>query len=271
MGADSVLCSWPLPKESILTSVKGECHVIPQSDISVLNYVMYGVEGWIVQSTNAADFQDQNTLWDTAVPKDDSGDDDLDISTTEDVTSFIEAGEVTPSQLFDQELLGPKRVFQREKMLSFANAPSGFKDATPDTYIPGDQFDIDITTRYKVQRQSGLLFAFGAPDFLAAVDNDVVPQLGGLATNASMYALRFLGNFLDNAMVSLIGLEEAGAETPYVEILDFIEELLEKVNVGSAGGSWFAVNWSAGMRATAQITVPGFLRHNALGPDSQAR
>lgn len=270
-GADSVLWSWPLPKECVLNQLQGEVHMIPGGDLTVTDVVMYGCEGWIVQSEAAADFQSQDTLWDTGVPKDDSSSDVLDTTFTTNTISMMEAGEINVAQLFDQELLGPERFFQREKMLSYANAPSGFKDATPDTCIPADTFPVNVGKRYLSRRQSGVLVGIGSPDFAATNDNDVIPQLGALGTAQSMYAMRFMENYLDSAMVALITLVEAGAETPYDEILDFVQSLLEKMNSGGGGSGRFdPVTWTASGVATAGIMVPGRVRHSTIGPDSQA-
>jgi len=270
-GADQVMFSWPLPKECIFNQFSGEVHVKPLGDMPIDEVAIYGCEGWIVQSDSALDFQNQDTLWDTSVPKDDSNDDALDTTFVSNSVSFIEAGHVNVAQLFDQELLGPKRFFQRQKMLSFANAPSGFKDATPDTYVPADTFQLNLGARYKAMRQSGILVAMGSPDFSQADDNDVIPQLGTLPTAQSMYALRFIENYLDSAMVALIGLTEAGADTPYDEILDFVEELLEKVNLGGGGSAIFnPVTWSGAGVAIAGISVPGRIKHSSIGPDSEA-
>jgi len=270
-GADAVLWSWPLTKESVLNQMQGEVHMITQEDMSTLEVSMYGAEGWIVQSDSAADFQQQDAMWDASVPKDDSSADLLDTSFAANVISMMEVGEINVAQLFDQELLGPERFFQREKILSYATFPSGFKAGTPNTYIPGDVFPVNIGKRYKATRQSGVLFGIGSPDFAAASDPHVVPQLGSLATAQSMYALRFLENYLDSAMVSLIGLTEAGADTPYDEILDFVQELLEKINSGGGGSSQFEpVTWTAAGVATAGIQVPGRIQHTSIGPDSQS-
>lgn len=270
VGSDAAIVAWPIPAGGSLVALKGEAHLVPQEDIGITDVVMYAMEGWICRTEVLSDFQAMQTLWNAAVPKD-TALSTLDEDDASDSQSFFEAGLVNLAQVFGQEVLGPERVFQREKMLSFANAPSGFKDATPDTYIPAEAFEINVRKKYTVRDFNGLLLGVGSPDYAVANDDDIIPQLGGLGTRQSFYALRFLQEFMDMAMISLIGLVEAGAETPYTDILTFIQELLERMNVGGGGSLQFeGTNWSSAVRATAGIQVPGMFNHQTLGPDAQA-
>ena len=173
MGEDLCLTAWPLPADGSLVQLRGEVHMIPQEDIGVTDVVMYGCEGWIGRTETPADFQDMQTLWDSAVPKDQAGVQILDPGDALITESMIQIGEVALAQVLGQEVLGPERFFQKESMLSFANAPSGFKDATPDTYLPAEQFSLNIMKKYTVRDFNGVMVGIGAPDFIATDDNDV--------------------------------------------------------------------------------------------------
>ncbi len=245
--------------------------MVPQEDIGITDVVMYGCEGWIARTEILTDYQDMNTLWDSAVPKNQAGVQVLDPNDAVIAESFFQLGEVALAQILGQEVLGPERIFQRESMLSFANAPSGFKDATPDTYIPAQVFQINVGKKYTVRDFNGLMFGIASPDYAVADDNDIIPVLGSVGTRQAFYALQFLEEYMDMAMISLLGLTEAGAESPYVDVLTFIEELLERVNAGGGGSLQFeGTNWTGAMRATAGIQVPGMIQHTTLGPDAQA-
>ncbi len=245
--------------------------MIPQEDIAVTDIVMYGCEAWIARTEILTDYQDMNTLWDSAVPKNQAGVQVLDPNDAVVTESFFQQGEVALAQILGQEVLGPERIFQKESMLSFANAATGFKDATPDTYLPAEAFKLNVGKKYTVRDFNGLMVGIGSPDYVVADDNDIIPVLGSVGTRQAFYALQFLQEYMDMAMISLLGLTEAGAESPYVDILTFLEELLERVNIGGGGSSRFEPTaWTGAMYATAGILVPGMLSHSTLGPDAQA-
>ncbi len=270
-GADVCLMSWPIPAGGSLVGLTGDVHMIIEEDVGLTDVCMYGLEAWIARSETLTDFQNQETLWDTAVPKDQAGVQDLDPDDTLITESMIQIGEVALAQILGQEVLGPERVFQKESLMSFANAPSGFKDATPDTFVAAEPTNIRVMKKYTVRDFNGLMIGAGSPDYAAADDNDVIPQLGAVGTRQSFYGLRYLAEFMDSALISLLGVTEAGAAIPYDHILSFIEELLERIQIGGGGSGRFEpVNWAAAGRATAGILLPGTFPMQTLGPDAQA-
>lgn len=267
-GQDEALVAFPVPADSTVVYFKGECHLMPGAPIDFQDVALYGAEAWLLQSDTAGDFFAMNTLWDSFVPKDASAEVLDDVSTV-DVAASQEIGLINVSQLFEQEVLGPERAFQREKMISLANRPTGFATGT-NTFFPTDQFQINISKKYRVSENSGLLFGVSSPDMLAATaNNDVVPGSAFGETEA-FYVMRYLSDFIQNAMVAVIQLFEAGAESPYEELMDFIQILLEDVNTVSAVGAWTTVVWTAAVRATCGIKVPGSMARVTIGPDAEA-
>lgn len=267
-SSDSAVISWPVPNECVVNSIKGECHVAGEAVQAIDNVSMYAVEGWILQSESpATDFLDQDALWDAAVPKDDDLA-DLDSSWVADTDPVKEMGEVSVSQLFDQELLMPERVFQREKLISLANSAAiGFLPGTPDTFIPTDFFHINVTKKYKVMFDSGLVFGFASPAMNASADNDIIDDT---AFQDGFYILKFLEEFIDKAMIDITGKFEAGAESPYEDIMTFLLVTLEKVNAEGTAMVWTSSTWGVAMKGIMGLRVPGRFSHTTMGPDGQA-
>lgn len=267
-GTDEALLAFPIPADSTVVYFKGECHIVPGAAIDFQDIALYGAEAWILQTDTAGDFFDMNVLWDSFVPKD-STIELLDDTSTSDVAASQEIGLINVSQLFEVEVLAPERIFQREKMLSLANRPTGFATGT-NTFFPTDTFDINISKKYNVKTDSGLVFGISSPDMAATgANNDVIPGSAFGETEA-FFVMRYLGEFMQNAMVAVVTLFEAGAESPYEDLMDFLQILLEDVNVTSSVGAWTPIIWTAAARATCGIRVPGTMTHDTIGPDAEA-
>ncbi len=75
-------------------------------------------------------------------------------------------------------------------------------------------------------------------------------------------------DFLDKAMIEATFFTEAGAESPYEDIMNFLIDTLEEVNENTV--LFEAGVWRVWAKGTAGIETPGRMAHTALGPDSQA-
>jgi len=70
--------------------------------------------------------------------------------------------------------------------------------------------------------------------------------------------LQYLETVLEKAFFQLIGLTEAGAETPYEEAAAFVGQFLEQAAVDESGGASLGqVTYSVVTKATYEIDVPG--------------
>ena len=68
--------------------------------------------------------------------------------------------------------------------------------------------------------------------------------------------------------MSLIGLVEAGAETPFVDSATFIASLIEDDVFEGTSGSFLAVAWTVITQATFDISVPGRIAQKTLTSDA---
>lgn len=271
-GTDDPIFAFPIPGGCVQNYMKGEFHFLgPILGLPCDEIIMYGLEGWILKSDDFTDFQTIANLWDAMVPKDD-GVVELDDDFANDADNFFEPGLVNPSQLFDQELLGPERVFQRQQMLTIANASfAAFIPGTPNKYIPSQFVPISVMKKYRVMDDSALLWGISSPNIDALTTNDDTFRGTTLAVDG-FYIMRYITDFLDKAMVDLVGggLTESGAESPYEDIMDFLLLLLESPGRDSSVADWSAITWSIAGKMTGGCKVTGSLVHTTLGPDAQA-
>lgn len=266
-GADSALLAWPLPSDSTLNFLKGECHCMIQSaTVPGTQVAMYGAQGWLLKSEVVADFEVMDTLWDKFVPKDNDVV-DLDSSIVADTDSMYEPGFINVSQMLDVEVGDPHRFFNRNKIVSWMTSFRGFSP-TVTTHHPNDFFKFGIPNKFKARENMGVLFGFGSPDMAnAAVDPEVIVGTAGSSTDA-FFILKHMEDFLDKAMIEASAFTEAGAESPYEDIMNFLINTLEGINENTV--LFEAGVWRVWAKGTAGIEVPGRMAHTSLGPDAQA-
>ncbi len=266
-GADSALLAWPVPSDCKLFFLKGECHLMIQSaTVPGTQVAVYGAQGWLLKSEVTTDFDVMDTLWDKMVPKDNDVV-DLDDSLVADTDSMFEPGSVSVPQLLDQEIHDPHRWYNRHKIVSWMSSFRGFSP-TVTTHHPNDFFKFEIDKKYKMREHYGCLFGVGSPSMAGAgVDTDVIEGTSGTARDG-FFVLKHMEDFLDKAMIEASAFTEAGAESPYEDIMNFLIDTLEEVNENTV--LFEAGVWRVWAKGTAGIDTPGRLAHTALGPDSQA-
>lgn len=265
-GADAAIIAWPIPNKCTLNYLKGEFHLLINTALALTNAVVYGCEGWILQSETSSDFGAMNTLWDKFVPKDNDTI-DLDDAVTADTNTMIELSRVNVAQVLDQEIGGPERIFKRNKLITGINSFNNLL-TTSVTYLGNDFFTYDISKKYRVRQDSGILFGVGSPDMAAVgAQDDVIPSTSG-NNRDNFFMLKHLEDFLDYAMIEATAFTETGAESPYEDIMTFLVTLLESVNENTS--LFTASSWNVWGKGMAGIETPGRMSHTSLGPDAQA-
>lgn len=265
-GADAAILAWPIPAKCSLNYLKGEVHIIGSSAVALNLAHVYAVQGWLLKSETPNDFSVMDTLWDKFVPKD-TDTIDLDSAVGANTASMMELANVNVAQLLDQEIGSPERIFNRSKLLSPINGYTQLLNSN-NLYFPNDYFDLSISKKYSVRENTGLIFGVGSPDMVdVGVNNDVVPTTSGDSFDG-FYVLQHIEDFLDKAMIEATPFTEAGAESPYEDIMNFLIDTLESVNENTV--LFEAQTWAVWGKAIAGIRTPGRLAHTAIGPDAQA-
>lgn len=267
VGTDQIMTSYPLPAGGRLNGVHLRCHVLGPEGATFQQVVMYGMAGFVVPVPDPDGATLLNALWDQLIPKDideASGVLDLDTGST-DVTPEFEMGEPDWSGVFNLTSLNPQQIFKRRRLLSTVNGMVNYEvvDAGADLWVPGEYFATQLKRNVTVGMPSMVLFGFSAPSL---DDTNQTPLI--IPTEIQWTLLQYLEITLENAFMSLIGLVETGAETPFVDSATFIASLIEDDVFEGTAGAFLAVAWTCFTQATFDISVPGRIQQKTLTSDA---
>ena len=134
-----------------------------------------------------------------------------------------------------------------------------FVSGTPNQYLPTDYFKVKVGSRQRVSQPSAVLFGFSIP----SLDRTTATQETALAENR-WAQMKFIGTVVENALQSVIGLVEAGAETPWEDAAQFIAALLEPDVVEETAGNFASPSMIVYARMTFDVSVPGELAVGSL-------
>lgn len=257
-NVDQVVAACPIPDEGTVNNVRGEVHVIGQEEHTVIRGAMYGFDGFILPVHDPDQVDSYQTLWDEQVPKE-AGDGaagfDLDTQTAV-TSSHFEPGVSDTEALIDVNNL--TQVYSRRKLITFASRPAGFEAigsaGDVNLYTPTDAFMVKTGRKYRVAVPSVLVFAFSNPAL-----NTTQSTAGPIPTEDEWVFLKYIDMFLEDAWVDMMGRHEAGAESPYEDLHNFVNDLLEPTVVQETGGSFNAMAWYVFARFTFDMSVPGRL------------
>lgn len=254
-ASDRVIAHLQMPSETIMVSCQGQCHCVTSSPNSTAFAVLYGVDGFVLPDPQPGTIDSIDDVWDIQVTKDDDFSGGIDIDALgSDAQPVFEPGEPNISDVMDLGVVDDdNRFFKRRKMVSFATSPSGFVDGTPDSFIPTDQFNISVNKQIQADYQSYAMLGFSAPafdDVLATVPNT-------LGTEAAWAQIKYINVVLEQAWMDILGLTEAGAETPWEDAADLLEDLLEPNIHEETAGSFTGQTWVVFTAVTFQLWVPG--------------
>lgn len=246
-----------IPSEGSLNNVWGDCHVVGNDDIAHNKAVLYGVTGYVVHEPDPDNAQSYDALWDVMVPKDtDVASGALDISSgSQDTAPEFEPGEPNIERMMDGSILDDDNMFfKRRKLITFASSPSGFDvGGTPDSYIPTDRFRIRSGKKIPVDLMSVALLGFSSPQ----MDDVTTTVWVTPASEAVWMQLKYIDMVLEQAFVHLIGLTEAGAETPWVDAATMLEDFLEPTVMEETSAIFDSQDYNVFTTLTFDISVPG--------------
>lgn len=258
--SDVVIMDCPVPAECQQHNVWAEMHAwgIEADALDWDQATMYGLEAWVIPVPDPDTALDLNTLWDRFVPKDTevaSGAFDLDPATA--VTgSFFDLGEVNLDAVMDMSnLRSEHQWYSRRKMLSWANSRVNLTPGTPDLYSAQDVHKIRARKTIAAEYMSWSVMAFGAPSL-----TDLDSSRSTYASEALWMQTKYIDVVLEQAWVELVGLTEAGAETPWTDAALAVQDLVEPEPVGGTGtdtANFANMDYHVFANATFEIEVPG--------------
>ncbi len=262
-NSDAVFFGISLPSGSVIHDIKCKVSVASQADVARAVGLFYAIEGWILPMLDPDGGGTFDALFDTLVPKD-SDSDVLDLDTgAVDTTPFFEPGEVDWSDIVDVGLR-PERIYSRKRLMSISsgNARFIFQDNQSPfavKWIAGDTFSIHIKKRFSVRQPSIMAFALANP----AMDDTTATTETALSEN-EWPRVKFMKDVLTLALHHVLGLTEAGAETPWVEAAALVKKHLEPDVIETVGGSFGSQAYEVFAEGIVDHSVEGEMAIGAL-------
>lgn len=258
-GEDGVLFGISLPSECRLNNLSAEVHLLDTSIVSRLIARFYAVDGYILPVLDPDSSPSYDTIWDTLVPKDNDTDTiDLDTQAS-DIQSFYEPGESAMSEIMDVGLQ-PERIFNMQRMRSFANSVFKKEEAGVLEWSMSDVVKIKIRKRYFVKQPSVVVFALGNPDLTDTTTNIDL----ALAEN-EWARVKYMELVLEQALMKHFGLVEATAETPWEEAAALLRKYIEPDVYEQDAGAFGSSVLRAFSTATFDVSVPGTMGKIQIG------
>lgn len=256
-GGDHVLALMPIAPRGVFFGIRGEVHMVAQ-DVPKIQAMMFPCRVYAAQMTEIDDLVDNwQDLWDRYVPKDDDVSEvaatyQIDMARdTEDTAPFEEPGEPSPNELFG--VREPTTIiWKRDKLISIATSPVGYEGAAVDTYVATDRYNLNVRRRIVFPQGGFVAMGVASPNW-----DDVTASVPlGSANISDVMMYGNMPDFLHTARLALIGATEAGAESPFVDVLSLIETLTEPTVYEENAGAYVATDARFFSRIVFDVGVP---------------
>ena len=256
-GQDRVVLGISLPSDTVVHDVRARIRFHSDAKASSQTSFAMGCEAYILPVFDPDSAANYDTLWDQLVPKDtDVQTMDLDTGTT-DTTPFFEPGEADWTSLFDVGLR-PERLYRRTRVLNIVDGGlwQGIDTETPFglQWIPGGVVPIHIRRKLRVRQPSVLVIGFASPNF-----DDTTSAAQAILLEAEWPQVKYIGHVLERALLHVLGLVEAGAETPWEEATALLQKHLDPDPLEETGARFGSLTWHLMAEMTIDHSVPGEL------------
>lgn len=255
-GADQVLVGMSLPSDTVIHDIRAKISFHGSSGVRAAGaFTAYAVEAWILPVLDPDAASPFNTIWDALVPKD-TDVQTLDLDTAAgDATPFWEPGEADFGALFDVGLR-PERLYHKHEFLTLMNTSGPvLQDAAAPTdavWIPGRNLRIHVGRRLRVRQPSVLLIAMASP----SGDDTTLTEEAALAEN-EWFQVKYIEHVIERAELSMFGLVETGAETPWEEASILLQKHLDPDVFEGTDGSFVSQAYFAVTELGVDHSVPG--------------
>lgn len=256
IGSDQVIAGVWLPEGSILGDIRGHVSLMAPTEITLSQVAVCAIEGWILPVDDPDTVSTMNALWDSHVPKDQTGFLlDLDEAAA-DATPFYEAGAISWEFVYDVGGAA-KRIFHRHDVLSAVDSfvLSRQDTETPFTeqFFPGKRYEVKVRGGGRMTQPSLAVFAVASP--ATTVTSATIPV--GALLEDEWGRLKFIDHVLEMALMSSLGLTEVGAETPWDEASDLLKKYLDPEMLEANAGTVIPTVWLASGELVFDVIVPG--------------
>ncbi len=265
-GTDRVVAAISLPSGTRLNRVSGTLKMVQLVALNVDDIAAYGAEIWLLPVFDPDAAINADTLWDNVVPKDNDADTlDLDTGAT-DTSPFWEPGEADLQQIFNVGNV-PEKIWERRRLMTINDGyVFAFQDnQTPFLlqWHPGSVDRIRVNKNYLLTEPMMLCLGVASP----ALD-DTTTAVPTAMIEADWARVKYMKEVLSIALQQMLGLTEAGAETPFIEAAQLLRSHLAPDIFEEDGGRYVSAAWQAVAELNIDHSVPGEM---AIGQISYQR
>ena len=263
-GTDRVLAGMFVPAKSVIRAFNAsiDLHGITPASQTAISTAAIAI--WWMPIADPDSSGTMTAIWDVQVPKDTSANTmDLDVAAS-DTTPFYEPGGVTWEDIFD---IGaqPRKLFAQEIMSHIGRNIALNRD--PETpfnyeYWPGAHVDARMKRPIRVLGPGLIAVGLASPDTTLTSATEAQQAIG----EADWGQLQFIDHVMERAMMSLLGLTEAGAETPWDEATALLRQVLAPKVLEVDAGLFSPITWSGVGTAKIVVDVQGSIPKGSINP-----
>lgn len=253
-NADEVIAVMPIPAGGMLTNVWGDVHMVGTINLNRDFATLYSCGGFIMPALNEDFSTSVDTFFDQHVPKDGdvattAGNVSVDISPAASSGPYEEPGEASQNRLWNV-FETSQRIYDRQKILTIASRGlmEPVASSEDDLWMPNDHFKVRIRDRYRVNQTSYAMFAIASP----AIDDEETANEATMDAN-ELAMFENIETMITLALPWILGLSEAGAETPFLVLAQFIEELIEPTVESETAGAFNVATYNVFARFTFEV------------------
>ncbi len=259
---DRVVAGIWVPANSMVLSARGyvDYHALVPVVTSTIR--MIGGSMWWLPVSDPDTTGGMEAMWDTQVPKDTAAAlMDLD-SAAADTAPEWQPGEPKWEQLFD---IGAetRQVWEGHALTHIGRNIGLVRDTeTPFAveFLPGGSMSVTLRRPFRTRGPGLLVLGFSSPD-LNSLSSTV--SIGQLAED-EWGRIQFIDHVVEQAMMALLGLVEAGAETPWQEATALLEDYLVPAILEVTASSFTLSAFTLVGEMTFQIDVEGHMKARAI-------
>lgn len=256
-GVDRVVAAAPVVTGGRFLSMSGVTRVVGAGDNNIATAVYWAMKGAFFASPDPDVANNDDVLWDLQVPKDQTisfaaGAEIVDFDEdTGNVDPFQEPGDTSIETLFAVNVPADD-LFNIEGIMTFADTSDGFKDATPDTFIPNVIVPWSSKNVRVASYPSHAMAAFVLPKM------DVTSSTPQVALGDEEWVmLQYLDKVLEDAFLAIVGITETGAESPFVDLLAALQAWTEPLVFEETAGAWGSPSANTWTTAVIFTESPG--------------
>lgn len=256
-GTDRVVASMPIPQDSVLLGYNVVSHAIHNAHMSVKKAASISMAAYMVgvgEDPDAGTTVD--VLFDQQVPKDldlaeGAGGVSIDVGNSLDTDPFEEPGEVNWNELFGVSSAATK-LGETELFCTMASGGRMPHVDTTDEYYPSGVMGLRSTKGIRVDRPSYLLIAVTVPSY-----DDVTTAVPTMISALNWSLLQFMDLTVRGMLPQVLGMTEAGAESPAVDFGKLVQDTVEPTVKEETPGAYATQDFNVFTKYEVRILVPG--------------